>query len=417
MLIYIPIHYGSGTSKHAINTMKILYSCPLNPVKLAAPGQHVASVARELAKAGHDVTLIHQGEDLPGLDAVRQLPMKATRRRWFGRLTTDVKYAITLSGLLKREQFDSVYHRTEKWTVAPLLVFKFYKVPTVIEFNADVRAELSSTKSHWLIQFLYPISEYFQTRLSNHIIVVSEGISKNLIANFKNISQKIFVIENGADTGIYFPRDRLESCKATGLDPTKRYIVFSGRFQKWQGLETLIESAVEVTKVYPDVRFLLIGDGPMRETAELQITEFGLTSKFVLKGWQTPEKLSLYLAASDICVAPYSPLAALNPAELKHGSSSVLMKCSPLKIFTYMAMGKPVVASGFRDGGHRLKEWNTGISFEPGNSDQLSQALLTLLNDQSLSEKLGQNAVARVRQHHTWTIVAEKIDRLCFAGK
>ena len=140
--------------------MKILYSCPLDPVKLAAPGQHVASVVRELAKAGHEMTLIHQGENLTSLHSIRQIPMRNTRRKWIGRLITDVKYAAALASLLRREKFDYVYHRTEKWTIAPLLVFRYYRLPTVIEFNADVRAELSSIDSHWWIQSLYPFSEY-----------------------------------------------------------------------------------------------------------------------------------------------------------------------------------------------------------------------------------------------------------------
>ena len=266
-------------------------------------------------------------------------------------------------------------------------------------------------------QSLYPFSEYIQTKLSDYIVVVSEGISKNLKANLKNTVNKISVIENGADTEIYFPRDRLESCITLGLDPEKRYIVFSGRFQKWQGLETLVESAAEVAQKLPEVRFLLIGDGPMLKAIDAQISELNLRSRFILPGWQPPNKLSLYLGASEICVAPYSPLAALNPSELKNGASSVLMKCSPLKIFTYMAMGKPIVASGFCDGGQRLKEANTGISFEPGNANELSQALLTVLNDKSLSEKLGKNALISVRQKHTWSKVAKDIEQIFFSSK
>ena len=89
------------------------------------------------------------------------------------------------------------------------------------------------------------------------------------------------------------------------------------------------------------------------------------------------------------------------------------MKCSLLKIYSYMAMGKPTVARGFLDGGTRLVEWGTGLAFTPGNATELAESLITLLKDKTLSDSLGVQAASRARRHYTGEVVAEKIEQTC----
>ena len=146
---------------------------------------------------------------------------------------------------------------------------------------------------------------------------------------------------------------------------------------------------------------------------ENAIQRENLGAAFLLTGWIEPPHVAEFLAASEICVAPYSQLAALNPSEATTDFSKSLMKCSPLKMYTYMAMGKPTVASGFLDGGERLVKWGTGLAFTPGNSAELAQSLITLLKDKTMSDNLGASAAIRAKRHHTWAAVAERIDQTC----
>lgn len=367
-------------------SLKILYSCPLDPVKHAAPGQHVTSVVRELAALGHDLTLIHQGDALTNLEPSLQHPLKLKRYRFVGRLVTDIGYSIALFKMLRNNEYDRVYHRLEKWSVLPMMLFKVFKIPVVLEVNADIRAELVSVGANVALRKVYPVSEGAQVRLASKIVAVSEGIGKNLVKHFPKYSKKVVVIENGADTEVYSPRDQKQACETLGLNPNYKYIVFSGSFQPWQGLDTLVFSAAEVIRRFPDVRFMLIGDGRQGATLERLIKEEGIESHFTMTGWLDSEMVAQYLAASDICVAPYSESAALNPTEAVLNYSGALMKCSPLKIYTYMAMGKPVVAGGFLDGGQRLVDWGVGMAFTPGSAAELSEALAALLSDKTLRD-------------------------------
>jgi len=295
------------------------------------------------------------------------------------------------------------------------MLFKLFKVPVVLELNADNRAELISLNYSIIVRKLYPISEYIQVRLATKIVVVSEGIGKSLAKNTPAVKNKIYVIENGANTEYFFPRDRDLACTTQGLDPGKKYVTFSGTFQPWQGLETLLNAAQDVVESVSDAHFILIGDGRQRATIERLIKHKNLESVVTLTGWLQPEAVAQYLAASDVCVAPYSMLAALDPAKAKTNWRSSLMKCSPLKIYTYMAMGKPVVASGFLDGGERLVQWKAGMAFEPENASELATSLIAILRDKELRDRLGARAIERVNLEHTWASVTEKIDRLCLS--
>ena len=78
-----------------------------------------------------------------------------------------------------------------------------------------------------------------------------------------------------------------------------------------------------------------------------------------------------------------------------------------------MAMGKPIVASGFLDGGERIAEWGVGLAFTPGNELELSEALITLLKDKELADQFAEKAVERAKNHHTWAAVAQRIDEQC----
>jgi len=393
--------------------LSILYSCPLDPIKHPAPGQHVASVIHELSLRGHRMTLIHPGTPLPGIGTCQQFALNLKKNRWIGRLLVDLQYAAALFKILRKNEYNVVYHRLEKWSVIPLVLFKCLKIPVILEVNADIRAELDSLNAGTITRSLYPICEYLQLRLATKIVVVSEGIGKSLIENTAIAKNKTVVIENGANTDLYFPRDRDQACATLGLNPAQKYVTFSGSFQPWQGLDTLIDSVLDVVGIHPHAHFLIIGDGRQRAAVEQLIKIKNIESSVTLTGWLPPENVAQYLAASDVCVAPYSLAAALDPVTAEKDWKSSLMKCSPLKIYTYMAMGKPVVAAGFQDGGERLVQWEAGLAFKPGSASELASAIVKILNNKGLADRLGARAAERLKHHHTWAQVAEKIDLCC----
>jgi glycosyltransferase involved in cell wall biosynthesis len=104
------------------------------------------------------------------------------------------------------------------------------------------------------------------------------------------------------------------------------------------------------------------------------------------------------LDACDILVAPHVPLA--------DGSEFF---GSPTKIFEYMAMGKGIVASRLGQIGEVLVDGETALLVEPGDVEELKEAILSLVQDKSLREALGMRVRAVAEREHTWTHNAQRV--------
>jgi glycosyltransferase involved in cell wall biosynthesis len=104
------------------------------------------------------------------------------------------------------------------------------------------------------------------------------------------------------------------------------------------------------------------------------------------------------LDACDILLSPHVPL--------EDGSEFF---GSPTKLFEYMAMGKGIVASRLGQIGDVLKDEKTALLVEPGNAQQLAEAILRLDTSRELREKLGLAAREAAIASHTWKINAQRV--------
>ena len=117
------------------------------------------------------------------------------------------------------------------------------------------------------------------------------------------------------------------------LEESEKYVCFVGNLAAWQGVEFLIYAAPLILEKCPDVRFLVVGDGAMKNKL-LEITsELGLSDKIIFTGRVPYESVPLYINAADVCVAPF-----IKGRNAKIGLSA-------LKTYEYLACGKPIVAS------------------------------------------------------------------------
>ena len=119
-----------------------------------------------------------------------------------------------------------------------------------------------------------------------------------------------------------------------------------------------------------------MGDGPARPDIDDWIANLHLESKVIITGYIPQNKVPELLAAIDVAVLPYPRF----PKELWF---------SPLKMYEYMAAGKAIVASKYGQIADVLEDGRTGFLVEPGDVDELTQAILRLLGDENLRSQLG----------------------------
>ncbi|MEA1981793.1 MAG: glycosyltransferase family 4 protein, partial [candidate division Zixibacteria bacterium] len=151
--------------------------------------------------------------------------------------------------------------------------------------------------------------------------------------------------------------------------------VTSGRFVNQKGHIYLIEAAVEIVKHYPEIKFLLLGDGPNREMLEEKISELNLSKHFIITGML--DNLSDELTAADIMIHP--------SVEEPYG----------IAILEGMRAGLPVVASEVGGIPEVVINHQTAELVQSENPTNLSKAIINLLSDREKMNAMGVEGMKR----------------------
>ncbi len=234
-------------------------------------------------------------------------------------------------------------------------------------------------------------------RYSTKIIAVTPGIKEFIHNNYGVNNEKIVVINNGANTDLFRPMNQKESKINLKLQVSKNYVCFVGNFAPWQGVEYLIQAATFVLIECPNARFLIVGDGDMKEDWMKLTHNLGLIDKFIFTGKVPYELINLYINTSDVCVAPF--VVARNAK----------IGLSPLKIYEYLSCGKPVVASNIPGVSDLLQHSGGGIVVTPESPIDIAAAIIQLIRSESLKMQMGSNGREYVMKNHSWASSTKKV--------
>jgi glycosyltransferase involved in cell wall biosynthesis len=246
-------------------------------------------------------------------------------------------------------------------------------------------------------------------RAADLIVVVSDAMREELLG--RGIDEaRILVNPNGVDPDRYSPdvdgrpvRERL------GIGD-EAVIGFIGTFGRWHGAEKLAVAFGTLLEGHPDlagrVRLLMIGDGEGLPATRRIIEEGGHADKAIFAGRVPQAEGPGYLAACDVLVSPHVP----NPDGSRFFGS-------PTKLFEYMAMGKPIVASRLEQIGEVLEDGVTALLVQPGDTDALAAAMARLIRDPALGRRLGMASRAAAVERHTWrqhtARILERLEEVC----
>lgn len=290
-----------------------------------------------------------------------------------------------------------IYERACGWSIIPALVAKIFKIPYIVEVNGLFLDELKVSLAPKIYVGICAFNEKRNYKLANKIIAVTTGIKEEIIKLYNILDEKIVVINNGANVDLFYPIDQIEAKNKLKLEYLKTYLCFVGNCAPWQGVEYLIKASPLILEKNPNIVFLIVGDGIMKNEWMKLTTELKVSNYFYFTGSVPYEMVPIYINASDICVVPKKPI--------KSGYS-------PLKLYEYMACGKPIVATN-TDGFELLTESNSGILINPENPTEFANSIIMLLNNPNLMEEMSENGRRYVVQKHSWSSVTKKILNVC----
>lgn len=215
-------------------------------------------------------------------------------------------------------------------------------------------------------------------RLADCILVNADAIRENLV-NEGYDPGKIVVIRNGITLSRFARKERGAALRQElGLRPAARLVGLFSRLNPMKGVPYFLEAAAALAERFPDVCFLVVGDGAIKAELEKQACHVGLGRRIVFTGFRNdvPELLS----EAAVSVLP----------SLSEGTSNTLLES--------MAAGVPVVATAVGGNPEVIEHGTSGLLVPPRDSAALAAATARLLEDRELAARLGQAGMRRVRE-------------------
>lgn len=383
---------------------RILMTGAVNLSVDSAAKVHFSNLAKEFSKKGFKVLCLAYSSGTKAIDtSLGTSEIKTVPNPLIGNLfLRALKYLFLMPLLLWhliKFAPNIVYFRFSPPAFVYLLTLKLIKVPflnpeIILEFNSWVSEERAIQNEGKLKVKLIDFLQLKSVPLVDHVRVVVPGIKAKL-DSFGVDCRKVAVIRNGTDTNHFKPIDKAEAKEKIGLEPDSIYVGFIGNFAIWQGLNHLLLAIPKVWEAYPDVRFLLVGDGLEMPKIRKEASKLN-KEKIILTGRVPYRKANLYINAFDIGVAPFIK------------KRNEVIGLSPLKIYDYSACGVPIISSRIK-GLEIIEEKNFGILVEPENPLTLADSIIKLLENAKLRGKLGKNGRKVAEKEFSWRNVVEKI--------
>ncbi len=231
---------------------------------------------------------------------------------------------------------------------------------------------------------------------ADHIVVVTPAFKDRLIEDWRVPAEKISIVENGVETELFAPvSDQAISELRRELNAENKFVVsYIGTIGNAHGLETLLDSASQLRDRYPEVLFLLVGEGAEKERIKSLAESRGLKNCMFLD--QKPrEKIPALISASDAC------LVLLKKTE-------VFKTVIPTKMLEFMSCARPVILGVDGQAREILEAAGAGIAIEPENSGALGDAIQTLRSNRDLGRTMGKQGREYIVSNFSRASTAER---------
>ncbi|MFX1465876.1 MAG: glycosyltransferase family 4 protein [Promethearchaeota archaeon] len=278
-------------------------------------------------------------------------------------------------------------------------IVKRHKIDVILERGSSLGAgTIASVLSNRVM-----VSEIIGTNFKE----ISLRIARKIIAYSYDILptkyiDKTELVTAAANIEIFTPEiDGTRIRRKYGLENLS-IVGYAGCFAEWHGVLDLVKASKKVISKSDQIRFLMIGPNSSERVLPL-VQRMNLENYFIFTDLVPYNEVPSYLNACDILAAPYNP--SVYAETRKFG-----FFYSPIKLFEYMACGRPIVTSSCGSIPTIIKDKATGCLFEPGNIEDLANAILFLLENRKLSKKIGNNARKEVETKYTWKGVTKKIE-------
>jgi glycosyltransferase involved in cell wall biosynthesis len=310
--------------------------------------------------------------------AIRSVPVGLSLRK----LALDASLVLALRKQLARQRYTCI-HALEEAAWPALILARRHRVPLLYDMQSSLPEQLLKyplARVPPLPLLMREAERWLLTRAD--LVVASAGLGPRVrqLAPATKVREWRFP----SSPGEVHPDDTFSLRHHLGLPPEAPVVLYSGTFEAYQGLDDLIAAIPAVLAAVPAARFVLVGAerggaGALGGSAE----ELVKTGTLTVVERQPRSAMPVYLAMADVLVSPRAFGGNL-----------------PLKIFDYLAAGRPIVATDIST--HRsVLTRHTAVLVQP-NAHALADGIVSILDRPSKGRELGEAARQYAYEHLGW---------------
>ena len=347
----------------------------------------LSKIVDGLQRNGHVLWLIrpkHQASDTATrTDRYQEILVKGLPIPFYKQLRMGLPAKRELTRLWSRQRPDIVHIATEGplgWSA--LQVAKKLKLPVSTDFRTNFHAYSQHYGIGWLSGAIMAYLKKFHNAAQATMVPTSQLQGELDKVGFKHLS----VVPRGVDTDVFSPEHRNDALRTSwGADSATRVLLYVGRLAPEKNLKLVIQTYNNLKRSHPDIKLVLVGDGPMRAGLEKDNPEV------IFAGFQTGPSLAQHYASADIF------LFASQTETFGNVTLEAMASRLAIVAFHHAAAGE-LIQSGVNG---MLARTHSSLDFEMG--------VQTLLNNQALMQHVAEQACLSARAL-SWRMIVERTE-------
>jgi glycosyltransferase involved in cell wall biosynthesis len=351
----------------------------------------VKALAEGMARLGHEVHVVtstYGAEGRPREETVNEVHVHRVRsvRLGYPDLTYPLEYP---THLLKSADVVHGHSQNSLFTVKMIEKAKKFGAKTAIHFMA---VDALNDHPNLVVRLLGPLygrKAALRAIRSSYVKLVKSLRDKEMLKNRYGIDAAY--VPDGVDERLLTAPNKAEEFKAQyNIDGP--FVVYVGRIHRLKGIDVLIKAISMAAKEEP-ITAVIIGPGDQKPYMKLA-DRLGVGRNVVFTGYVSEEVKIGALDASTALVLP---------------SVSNYVEVFSLAITEAWARGKPVTASAVGEVPYRVRHMVNGLLVPPRNPKALADAMLQLVRDRKLGEKLGAEGRKNIR---VWDEIVDELIKI-----
>lgn len=325
----------------------------------------------------------HRTRSVPGIQKVKIGPSMA-------KIPLDFVLVLKSISQLRKKKYDLIHTHEEAglWGTA---LSRWFGVPHIYDMHSSLPQQLKNFDftSSRLIKRLFDSLENWILKNASAVITICPDLEAHVARLFPDRGS--ILIENVLDyANVFGETDQSKTIRERYNLNGNSVALYAGTFESYQGLDLLIRSAKHVLEKQ-SVRFLMVGGHSDQVSLyQKQVDDAGLSSSFIFTGQVKPQEIPSYMRCSDILLSPR--ISGTN---------------TPLKIYSYLRSGLPIVATRMLT---HTQVLNDDVAELTGTSPEaFAQGILRVLKDKKSSKKMTKNAKKLADEKYSYAVYKEKL--------